>query len=240
MHLSTLTLNALKMAPAPTRDQIKLNLQRILPSRHQPIIVASMGRSGSTIVWKAVCNAIAKDRFKFLGSLGLKIVSDSAWDLKARQYLPGVVYKTHGLAHELPPDSNAKVVFLFGSASDAALSVLSCEQRYGSEWIKAHFDHLRARGTIDDLGKRDVLRFAEQLEGWIGLAGVRRLILRYEALWEFQSTLSEFVGVPVELPPRLKRASPESIDRQTRAQFLATYRELDKHIDEIPRCRILE
>lgn len=235
-------MNVVTMTLSPARDHLKLLLQKGLPSRHPPIIVASMGRSGSTIVWEAVCKAVARDRFRHLRSLGLKVVSDSAWDLGTKRYFPGIVYKTHGLADELPPKSGAKIIFLFGLASDAALSVLFCQQLYGSEWIRRHFHHLRARGTFDDLGKRDVLRFAEQLDGWIGLAGIPRLILRYEALWESQSqsTLSEFVGIPVELPPRLKRTGPAAIDRQTREQFLATYQDLDRYINSIPACQVLE
>lgn len=221
------------------RECVKDLLQVSLPTRRPPIIVASMGRSGSTIVWNAVAQAVATDRFKSLGHLGIKIVSDQAWDLGKKKLLPGIVYKTHALADEFPRDSGAKVVFLFGSATDAALSVLSCERRYGLDWVKEHFMHVRASGPFEALGEYDVLRFGEQIEGWVGLSGVPRLILHYDALWEHQSTLSKFVGAPIELPRRQPRVGPSAANANTRARFALAYRDLDERINRMQKCQIL-
>jgi hypothetical protein len=223
------------------KTHIKHLLQRTVPTRIPPLIVASMGRSGSTVVWDAVRHAVAQSRFPGpLKAQGLRMVSDQAWDLDKTQFAPGVVYKTHGLAQELPDRTGAKVVFLFGSATDAALSVLACRDRYGPDWIKLHFEHLRASGPFDDLATRDVLRFSDQLDGWIGKAGTRRLILHYDALWDHQDTLSDFVGVPVTLPERRARKGATAADPQTRSLFEETYAALDARIAALPACQVLE
>lgn len=226
--------------PAP-KTRIKRVLQHSLPTRLPPLIVASMGRSGSTVVWDSLRHAVACARFpQSLQKQGLRLVSDQAWDLDRKRYAPGVVYKTHGLAEELPADSGAKVVFLFGSATDAALSVLACRDRYGAAWIDLHFEHLRAQGTFDDLGRTDVLRFGDQLDGWIGKTGTDRLILHYDALWDHVDTLSDFVGVPVQLPARRARSGANAADAATRARFAETYAALDARIAALPDCQVLK
>lgn len=217
----------------------KRGLQKIIPSQHEPIIIASMGRSGSTLVYDAVRHAMAIARFGPFASQGLRVVSDPAWDLGSQKYNSGVVYKTHGFAHELPGDCGAKVIFLFGSASDAALSVLACQSKYGDEWIKKHFIHLRANGSFDALAERDVLRFEDQLDSWTSPHGTSRLLLHYDALWECSGTLSEFCGFPVKLPPRRERSGATVADSDTKNRFTATYAKLDSRIADMPRCQVL-
>lgn len=227
------------IAVAP-KTRVKWVLQHSLPTRLPPLIVASMGRSGSTVVWDALRHAVARARFpNMLHAQGLRLVSDQAWDLDRTRYAPGVVYKTHGLAEELPANSGAKVVFLFGSATDAALSVLTCRERYGARWIDLHFEHLRANGSFDDLGSNDVLRFGDQLDGWIGKTETERLILHYDALWDNIDTLSDFVGTRVQLPARRARSGANAVDAATRARFAETYAALDARIAALPECKVL-
>mgnify|MGYP000376599373 CR=1 FL=1 len=223
------------------KNRVKRVLQSVLPTTLPPLIVASMGRSGSTLVWNVLRQAMAEVRFpRPLYAHGLRLVSDQAWDLDRTHLASGVVYKTHGLARELPDCSGAKVVFLFGSATDAALSVLACRDRYGAHWISQHFEHLRADGPFEDLGRRDVLRFGEQLDGWIAKSGTHRLILHYDALWDHMQTLSNFAGVPVRLPPRRPRSGSTSADAGTRARFAETYAALDARIASLPVCLELQ
>lgn len=223
-----------------SKSRIKQVIQNVMPSHLPPLVVASMGRSGSTLVWEALRRAVLEARFPGLPhAQGLRLVSDQAWDLDRVRLARGVVYKSHGLAHELPNDSGAKVVFLFGSATDAAISVMSCRDRYGPSWISQHFEHLRANGPFEDLVRRDVLRFGEQLDGWIGKAGTQRLIIHYDALWDHEATLSDFTGVGISLPPRRPRSGAMAVDAETRARFAETYAALDERIAALPVCQVL-
>lgn len=215
---------------------LKKALQRSIPTGFDPIIVASMGRSGSTLVHEALSEGLAAARFGPLKNLGRKIVKDVAWDLSGEHFAPGVAYKTHALASELPRDCNTRVVFVFGSASEAALSVLSCHHRYGADWIAEHFAHMRACGSFEELGERDVLRFEEQIDGWLGIDHVKILGLRYEAIWDNVDELSCFVGFSVALPERRPRVSRQNMDATTAEKFAATYRTLDKKIAALADC----
>ena len=222
----------------PTRlsaqRRIESLLRRGLPSRYPPIVVASFGRAGSTMVHDSLCRAMAMARFWRPQGLGHRIVSDYAWDLRDTRLHNGVVYKTHALAHELPVSSRARVIFLFGLASDTVISVLSCRQRYGREWIQAHFEHMRASGTLADLPERDVLRLEEQLDGWLSETRHPVLALRYETLWDHIGVLSDFVGFPVTLPRRRPRESAVAIGDATVEVVHRTYAALDERITALP------
>ncbi len=215
---------------------LKKALQRSIPTGFDPIIVSSMGRSGSTLVHEALSEGLAAARFGPLSNLGRKIVKDVAWDLSGHIFAPGVVYKTHALASELPRDCKARVVFIFGSASDVALSVLSCHDRYGADWIAKHFVNMRANGSFEELGERDVLRFEEQIDGWLGIDHVKVLGLRYEGLWNNVNSLSKFVGFPVVLPERKSRTGRQITDATTAKRYAATYSRLDDKIAALPDC----
>jgi hypothetical protein len=217
-----------------TTRKMKRVIQESLPSRYAPIVVASMGRAGSTLVHDSLCSGMAAARFPYAQGIGIRIVRDYAWNLGEVRLYNGVVYKTHALAQELPPDSKARVVFLYGRASNAVLSVLSCNERYGSEWIEAHFEHLRAQGSLEELPTKDVLRIEEQVNGW--LSGTRQPVLglRYETLWDHIGVLSDFAGFPVTLPQRRPRSGALSVGEATRNVVMRSYASLDERINKLP------
>ena len=211
-------------------------LHRRASSRSVPIVVASMGRSGSTLVFKAIRNGLAALRFGPLSKVSRARIADVAWDLSDCQLAPGIVYKTHALAHELPADRDARVVFMYGCASDAAASVLSCRLRFGPAWVAEHFEHMRATGSFDELGERDVLRFEEQIDGWLGGCSAPVLGIKYEALWDNIDALSNFLGFPVHLPERQLRSSQNDLDAATIQRISRSYARLDAKIAALPDC----
>jgi hypothetical protein len=197
-----------------------------------------MGRSGSTLVYNAICESVSKRRFKYFPWLARRIVVETAWDLDEQTYRRGVVYKTHGLGHELPNGTGAKVIFLFGSASDAALSVVKCKEKKDNYWIEEHFRHLRAAGEFSEIGERDILRFEDQLDSWSLRHDIPIMLLHYDAIWENQETISKFLGLAIKLPKRRPRSTSSEVNEATSEKFEATYRELDQRISEMPRCQI--
>ena len=218
----------------------KKTLRAVLPTRFPAIVVASMGRSGSTVVYSAIRDGLAEQRFHHLPSnIASRIVSDSAWDLASTKLQKGVVYKTHAHSHELSATPYAKVVFLYGSASDAALSVFACNQKYGPAWTARHFDHMRAKGSFADLPFEDVLRFGEQLDGWLGCPSVPTLGINYEELWTHEERISEFVGFPIRLPRRRSRSNKHMIPEAIRCQVESSYASLDRRISDLPGALIV-
>jgi len=211
-------------------------LKAILPSQQPPILVASMGRSGSTLVYDSIVKGMVKKRF-FLQAPSLGgLVRDVIWKLSGAHFQNGLVYKTHDLPASLKVGDRPIVIFLFGSASDAARSVLQCENTQGYEWIKSHLKHLSAIGTLDDLPFKDVLRFSEQLDEWLSCQAVPILALRYEDLWtsDAEEKLSHFVGFSVRLPERRARESIGIDLGKKGIEIQSTYAALDAYVAQLP------
>ncbi len=208
-------------------------IKSALPSTTEPILVASMGRSGSTVAYEALVKAYAAKRLGGILKPWPGFVRDQAWDLKGFEFANGRAYKTH----DFPGAGlGIKTVFLFGRASDAARSVINCKTTYGPEWIESHLTHLKAEGPFEDIPTSDVLRLKEQITAWAWYEGAPILCLKYEDLWSDRSqrALSAFAGLKVELPPKRERASKGQISAEIEAQLSKTYGELDRMIDEMP------
>lgn len=211
-------------------------LRAILPSMQPPILVASMGRSGSTLVYSSLVEGMSAKRFGQQSHWLHGLVRDTAWRLAGKRFCNGRVYKTHDFPYELAPGDRPLIVFLFGSASDAARSVMRCDTIYGREWIDVHFEHLSADGHLEEIPERDVLRFGEQLDAWLACESVPVLALRYEDLWTSgaEAMLTRFVGFQVRLPMRRARGSAGMELGDTGVQLTATYDELDARLAALP------
>ncbi|MBM1817362.1 hypothetical protein [Pseudosulfitobacter pseudonitzschiae] len=222
------------MGPFPkSKAQIRQIAQSVLLSKIAPIVVASMGRSGSTLVHDAICRGLAEARFGHSGRLATGLVAGYAWDLSAAPLRNGVAYKTHALAEELDGRSDVKVVFLFGSAVDSAVSVINARKVKGDAWIASHFDHLRGEGGLAELAERDVLRFSDQLDGWTSLTSTPAIAMKYDSLWHNQDSLSDFLGFPIALPPRRER-SAKQVDSKILKRLQQTYALLESRIAAMP------
>lgn len=219
---------------------VRETLKTILPSSAPPLLVASMGRSGSTLVYDALVEGMVRARFGAFPYRLNGLVKEEAWNLAGQTFYKGRVYKTHDLPSQFSSSDFPRVVFLFGLASDAARSVLHCEKTYGRAWIEEHFKHLSAIGELEDVPNRDVLRFADQLNAWLTFEGVPVLALRYEDLWnpETENILSRFAGFPVSFPERKNRKSI-SVELGAVGQRLNnTYADLDRRIAALPSVHL--
>lgn len=215
---------------------IRETLRIALPSIRPPVLVASMGRSGSTLVYDSVVAGMAAAKFGSVGGRLHGIVRNSAWRLNDVNLKGGQVYKTHDFPAELPKTLNLRSVFLFGSASAAAKSVLNCETTYGKQWLDEHLMHLSALGALDELPDRDILRFEEQLDSWCVTEKIPVLSLKYEDLWTSgaQEILSQYLGFPVTFPIQHARASASREFGEIEKRIRDTYLALDNRISELP------
>lgn len=206
-----------------------------LPTSKDGLVVASFGRAGSTLVYDALAEGMARHRFGRESDTALRIVKDGAFDLGAQTLRPGVVYKTHDYPEILAGRSNLRAVFLFGSAVDAALSVHAQKEARSEAWVREHFEHLRRPYRYDELLKEDVLGFRDQCVAWMGFEEIPVLCLRYEGLWDNAETISEFCGLDVRLPERRARA-PKQVDPELLATVQEVYGPIDEDLAKLPDC----
>lgn len=198
-----------------------------------PVLVASVGRVGSKIVWEAVSRGLSQSVFSLKNPFGRHIVRGSAWDLSRGPLLGGLVYKTHDLPYLLSPRAGARVVFLFGRPSDVVLSVAQCNDRFGASWVADHLSHMRANGQYEEMFTRDVLRLSEHVDAWRTTANASVLGMRYEAVWKNVGLLSDFVRFPVVLPPFRPRRRP-NLPPELITVVRSSYADLDRKFAELP------
>lgn len=110
--------------------------------RTPPIIVASIGRSGSTLLRDAIRESLAQSWRAVPVFVAHRLCSRGAFRPEGMRFKHGLVYKTHAPIGAFPLNTQLQMVFIYGPASDAALSVLAQDARLGRKWTKAHLRHL--------------------------------------------------------------------------------------------------
>lgn len=194
------------------------------------VIVASNGRSGSTMTFLALAKSLRRINRKAGKN------SDFIARLSDATFHAPCVYKTHDYPQPLSSwPENTRVVFCFGSTKDSAFSVYSALDKNGADWINNHFFNLHAIGTYDELFERDVLQQARQIKEWVTFEDIPVLCVHYDALWEYQETISRFTGLNFTPPERQERA-PKDIPAELKAAADLVYDPIDKVIVQLPRC----
>lgn len=220
------------------KSELKHFLQGILFRNSPPIIVSSIGRSGSTVLYRSLCHSNILFKFPLIKTFERRLMSENSWDLNSKKFRRGVIYKTHALPNKLKEDLNVKVIFVFGSAIDCVMSVLKCQENYGKDWINLHLNHLDANGDISDILSRDILRIEEQIRGWNLKKSTPRLIIKYNSLWKYNKEISEFVGFKLNLPPKQERTNYKKIMPLMYKKVKQQYADLDEYINDLPDFQI--
>ncbi|WP_282021611.1 hypothetical protein [Ruegeria faecimaris] len=194
------------------------------------VIVASNGRSGSTMTYHALRDALERLDPNLSGQASFVSRLDDA------TFQAPFLYKTHDFPQVLSNWSkDTRVVFCFGSTKDSTFSVYTAMEGYGPEWIKKHFYNLHATGTYDELFERDVLQQARQIKEWVTYDDIPVLCVHYNALWEYQDEISEFTGLKFVPAPRRERAEKD-IPEDLRKAASQIYDPIDEVISQLPRC----
>ncbi len=196
----------------------------------QCIIVASNGRSGSTLTFKTIRQSFRKRNKKRADQASFVA------RLKEADLCPPSLYKTHDFPDVLTSGpKQVRVVFCFGPTKDSALSVYSAKERYGQDWLDTHFYNLHATGNYDELFRRDVLQQARQIKEWATFEDVPVLCVRYDAIWDHQRDIANFTGFEFVPPARTERA-PKNIPAALLEAANSVYDPIDKVVAELPSC----
>jgi hypothetical protein len=186
------------------RESLKDLLAPAVSRSKHPIVVNSFGRSGSTVLYKAVvASAVAKGPT----ALAERIIRGRAWRLDQHQLADGRCYKSHDYPSE-HMNARARVLYIFGDPLAAIRSVIRMVERMGQDWMDEHCAHLRVPPCAPaDLMKRDALEIERHLSAWLAQTRNPVAFLRYEKLWDLTKELSDFLGFPIELPAKQARAA---------------------------------
>lgn len=209
---------------------MKYSIQNVF-KRPPAVVVASYGRSGSTLVFESATSAMRKKRLKRRRAF----VRRTAWTLADSDLQPGFVYKTHDYPKALAGRDDVRALFVFGKPTDAVVSVIECMDRFGPDWIEEHLDHLKAPGRFEDLLEQDALGLERQLDAWTQFSGSPVLCVRYEALWENIEKIQNFTQLPMTLPEQRPR-SQKNTSSEVSTKLAALLGRLDDRVDALPDC----
>jgi hypothetical protein len=212
---------------------VKYIVRALSPSAGLPVIIcASPGRSGSTLLFEAIGDAIARKRASLFYRHASRTFRDVAWELDRRKLREGVVYKTHDLPTSLRKPKNVRAVFIYGPPSDALLSVLDCERRLGRDWVAEHLRHLRMPETAN-LMSHDTIGFENQMRLWSQEERFPVLCVNYENLWDNVGKIENFLNLDLDLPERRRRSDKEGYgDHADKADTI--YNNIKHRFDGLP------
>lgn len=199
-----------------------------------PVIIASYGRGGSTLLYEAVVDAYSQASFGTTNSIVRKLFRDRAFLSLQSDFNHSVVYKTHLPANEVVKFQNApRVVYVYSDPIQAALSVIMQAERNGYQWLENHMKNLQAERTSIFASKTDPFCFETNLKSWLDNRSVPVLFLKYEYMWDYSSIISNFLEADIILPARKARqavnANGDLMDR-----CFIWYHDLKTKLDTLP------
>jgi predicted nucleic-acid-binding Zn-ribbon protein len=174
------------------------------------LIVASIPRSGSTWVHRAIC--------------GLPPSSSTSKNPFIKESVGWSIYKTHR-TFEYWQDkitSKDKIVFIFG---DIINSVISTKKK---RYEKNHFKNCGYTGPTKNknIYEEDFLNYELIFDSWVNCNLPNLLILRYETFSPFD--LYNFVPFSFDLPSRRPRANYTNVKKSNIIKIQNTYKNLIK------------
>lgn len=199
-------------------------------SKRPPIVVASMGRCGSTILFDAIRDSLAKEIFPFLPLAIARIFCQGSLWLPGKKIFKGFVHKTHSRGKNFPISSNPKVIYIFCIPSDSVLSAISQKSRKGIGWLSDHFKNFEVNGNYEELAYHDVLRIEDNIKGWRNKKNVEILFIRYEKIWQYRHKIEEFINLKIKLPRYKARRSLSKEAKLLKEICKKNYSSLDKSV----------
>ena len=193
----------------------KISLHILFPKENK-IIIASSGRSGSTMLYYSLADSLILKKLH-LNSNNIvahyikRLCTGFVKRIKTLPNEPYLVCKTHDI-YDNPPKSNYKYIFIYGDPLDSAMSVEKEVNKKGLGWFLKHQKYLRAFGNYDDLYRKDIHNYKGQIENWLNQRKKNIFCVDYDDLWSEVDLLSKFVGFEVRLPPRRPRQDKIPID----------------------------
>ncbi len=94
-----------------------------------------------------------------------------------------------------------KVIFLYGDPIDVVLSVKQRGEEKGIDWVKLHFEHLKADfSDYDKIYEKDSLCLERMFDEFNKPQEFDLLIIGYEDIWNKIDIISDFCRKKIKLP----------------------------------------
>ena len=185
-----------------------------LKSNYPKIIICSSGRSGSTMLFKAVTDGIIVNKFgqtnlKLFGRKIRQLISTFIREFSQINDSNFLVYKSHApFSLDGKIDlTNCLILFVYCDPLDAAISVEEVVKKRGIEWFYEHQKNLYGKGSYEDLFTKDILNYENTIKSWLDVNEENILCIDYIDLWKNENIISNFLGFKVSLAQKFERTA---------------------------------
>ena len=209
-----LALWLLKIVLLKIRSLIRRLSAMIVFGSYTPVVIASSGRAGSTMLTNSIASSLVQARYSILPSFCKKWLArlaqayfDRLEDLDDFNRSP--VVKTHDLFRN-DHKCALKFIFVYSDPLESASSAFLQGELRGSAWLDKHIFHLCGTGLSDQILEKDVLNYEAQILAW---GKSPAFIIHYSDIWSLQDELTRYLGFPLVLPPRRARSDKQFISR---------------------------
>lgn len=219
-------------------SEIAKNIKRNIYTHITPIettmIVASYGRSGSTMLFNNLIDSATNKRVPKWLKAGAK---GKGRDLDTIKIKPGLIYPTHHYPPKRTLPEKARVIYIFADPVEVILSLLHLVHtgKWSQETFLNHCKNLQVSfqdiKSVDELVYEDKLNLEKHFDAWLAESRFPIAFVKYEHLWEHEENISSFVGFNVSLPPRKER-SEKKVNDATMAQLRETYDSLRRKVND--------
>lgn len=213
----------------------KKTIRRVAARHGICIVVASLGRSGSTILTHACAKSLLSGYpFPLRARLSRHLVR-VAWSIDEVAFKPGFVYKTHDYPPKKAVPDFVRIVYTFADPIIIVASLLGQHQDLGDAWIAEHAAHMKVGSVeLEDVYSRDVFELERHFDQWMAVSDFPLFAIHYDKIWEARDKMAEFLSVPLTLPSyRKRRSSLDQIPKKQKNELLSTYDRLREKI----KCR---
>ncbi len=191
------------------RSRIKSFLSKLLYRDVNHIVVASTGRSGSTLLFDAITEHFVLNKFNLKKNSIIarsfisvsKTFSGRLHDIVASG-IP--VHKTHDL-FDSKYAGQAKYIFIYSDPLEATKSVEMMIEKCGWIWLEEHLYYLSSSGYVKDLYDKDILNYENQIVSWMSHERDNIFVIKFDDLWKKTDEISTYLGFKLCLPTRQER-----------------------------------
>lgn len=182
----------------------------LLQERKYSIVIASTGRSASTLLFDNLADSWVSDRRRLWSCMPATLLSaaikQTCWRLAGFSFQTGLVYKTHDIPHhDIGLVSNVRFIFIYGDPLYSAQSVMTRTRRHGEIWLDEHLYNLSGHGNLHDIPVQDILNYEKLLTAWYKVKSENVLLVDYADLWDRLDEINQFTGFSTDLPERQER-----------------------------------
>jgi hypothetical protein len=196
-------------------------------------IVASSGRTGTTVMCNSIKKALKGQEYKLATTK--QIQKTPRWNH---------VTKTHGY----PPQqlsNQSRLLFLFGNPYDSVCSYVRIVRTLGEsgeDFIKEAI-RLTAKNnnvSIEDIFIKDIFQIEKRFDAFYRNHQYPVMTIKYETMWDFQAEIADFLEIPsFRLPNYRQRQSNFGFcTDEEHKQICETYKRIKEKIDRADDIKV--